>query len=383
MQRSNKGEEIFEYIEPGTDGNSVDLSNLQEQLIQKPWHNLHLNDSITSNSINPEDSFQAFNGKIFGIPSRSEYSIADSLDKRVESPLERFSRIKCELDQLKFDLDSAVQADDNGAPSIWSLLQRETNSLVESTRLLEKHKGLEMIRKNITSSDRVLEQLVESVKTLSVKENPFHSDKKKELTLSSTLSPDDLSVLALEKRICTLETLLGIQSNILDSDIAIAKPFSPSFPLIDSISRIEQRVSMLDGSNLDALKVKANNLRIELEAIVKAKSSNLPLESRALEASQRVDDLIEKVGKVESVADSLPSLVVRLKTLENVHKSANSFNNRLVGLEEEVSILTADLKSNKDVLTALKDGMSENISIMQKNLKQMDLQVTTLERYKI
>jgi hypothetical protein len=39
----------------------------------------------------------------------------------------------------------------------------------------------------------------------------------------------------------------------------------------------------------------------------------------------------------------------------------------------------ADLKSNKDVLSALKEGMSENISIMQKNLRLMDLKVSALE----
>ena len=41
--------------------------------------------------------------------------------------------------------------------------------------------------------------------------------------------------------------------------------------------------------------------------------------------------------------------------------------------------IQADLKSNKDVLSALKEGMAENISIMQKNLRQMDLKVSALE----
>ena len=55
----------------------------------------------------------------------------------VESPLQRYSRLKMELEQLKFDLDGVVVAESQQSASIYSLLQHETNALVTATRALE------------------------------------------------------------------------------------------------------------------------------------------------------------------------------------------------------------------------------------------------------
>ena len=64
------------------------------------------------------------------------------------------------------------------ASSFWSVLQSETNSLVTSARALENHKALDLLKKNISSSEKVLDQLVASVKSISTKENPFKTDDK-------------------------------------------------------------------------------------------------------------------------------------------------------------------------------------------------------------
>ena len=63
---------------------------------------------------------------------------------------------------LKLDLESMSDpTKSNNDASFWSVLQAETNSLVSSAKLLENHKALEMLKKNISTSEKVLEQLVQ------------------------------------------------------------------------------------------------------------------------------------------------------------------------------------------------------------------------------
>jgi hypothetical protein len=64
------------------------------------------------------------------------------LNESIEPPLQRFSRLRSELEQLKFDLDGVVQAENHQSASIYSLLQSETNGLVASARAME---GLQYI----------------------------------------------------------------------------------------------------------------------------------------------------------------------------------------------------------------------------------------------
>lgn len=72
-------------------------------------------------------------------------------------------------------------------------------------------------------------------------ENPFEVEKSK----NRASAFGDLSIVSLEKRICVLETLLGISSNVLDLESSTGKPFSSSFPLIDCVAKMEQRLAMV------------------------------------------------------------------------------------------------------------------------------------------
>jgi hypothetical protein len=38
--------------------------------------------------------------------TRTEYVVPDSVEKRVETPIQKFSRLRMELDELRSDLDS-------------------------------------------------------------------------------------------------------------------------------------------------------------------------------------------------------------------------------------------------------------------------------------
>ena len=103
-----------------------------------------------------------------------------------------------------------------------------------------------------------------------------------------------------------------------------------SLPLADLVTRLEKQFSLLDPAALDNLRTKAAAAKVELESISRTKSSSQSAsETKMIEAVKKIDDLYDQVQKVQAVAEDLPALVLRLKTLENVHQHATTFAVRL------------------------------------------------------
>lgn len=373
MNQQEKREEIFETSGAPDSKENGNLAFYKDSLVEKPEHNKL--DALSTPHINPDAAFEVFNGKLFG-NSRYEYSIADAMERRAENPLQRFSRLRGELDALKSDLDGMVAAEKFDASSIWAVLQKETGKLVQQTRILEEHKGLALATPSATSTDRELQKLLDNInkKPLDGGFKAASGSSSSKEGSSSLSGRGDSDLLNLEKRIAGLESFLGHASNCADHHSSASGGSGNNnnqFPILDSLARLEHRVSMLDPENLEVLRARASALRAELESTTKSKGG-LTTEQKAIEAAKKVEDLFELVHKVESVAEDLPALVIRLKTLENIHLSASTFASRLATMEAEVKNVSGDLKSNKEVMISLKAGLAENISIMQQNVKMVD-----------
>jgi hypothetical protein len=359
MKQTAKGEEIFE-------SDAIVGENSRDAFIDALTYKTQTTDKecfITSN-INPEEAFQVFNGKVFEI-SRNEYSVADSVERRVESPLQRYSRLKSELDELKFDLDSMVVDDKSISTSVWSILQSETRKLIAHTSALENHKTLVDLRTNIGDET--------TIPTASIVVDGLLGDVTRGDSFPAVGS-GDREFLRLEQRIHQLETVLGYSQNLAESTAHAnnKQTLLSSYPLVETISRLEQRVSMVDTAHVESLRVKTATLKNDLDAVSKAKTTSSASELKAVEAARKVEDLLVGVRKMEAVAEDLPALVLRLKTLERIHLSAGTFTSRLSQMEEELRGAVGDLRSNKEVLSALKEGFVENVAVMQQNVAEME-----------
>jgi Dynamitin len=111
----------------------------------------------------------------------------------------------------------------------------------------------------------------------------------------------------------------------------------------------------MDGPTLDALKVKAAALKTELEGVSNTKTKTTTAsEMKIIDAVRKVDDLYEKINRIQAVAADLPALVLRLKTLEAVHQTSAGFSARLNELEALARGASEDMKSNSEVLGNLK-----------------------------
>jgi len=193
-------------------------------------------------------------------------------------------------------------------------------------------------------------------------------------------------LIALEKRLFYLETVLGSSSNVMDVESAASAggalgiSSSSGTPLVETLARLERRVALLDTVTLDAIRVKAGTLKTDLEAAAKANRGGSTSDARILEAAQRLDELNTKAQRIDSIASDIPALVLRLKTLEAVHSAAATFTQRLQEMEAGVKALGDDLRTNGEALTLMRSGLKDNLDVMQRNIEKVDARIASLPR---
>mmetsp|Transcript_37403 Transcript_37403/g.38087 ORF Transcript_37403/g.38087 Transcript_37403/m.38087 type:complete len:376 (+) Transcript_37403:119-1246(+) len=365
-------EEIFEYFGTGEEEKSdFPSTNTRES---KKDYGVQDNEGVDVGQINASEAFEVFQGKAFNIPNidskRVDYSVADKVEQRVESPLQRFTRLRAELTELHNDLNSMVKDDLPNDSNIWSTLLNETKQMQQNMYSLESHQCLQqsMTHNSVSKAVNNLQEISNKLQPTSTSTS-IETDK---LQPVSSAAMTDINLAKMEQRVYALELLLGSASNALDMEAVVGTtPKSAVFPLIQTITRLERRVSLLDKNALETIQNKAVSLRLELETISRDKNK-LTAEQKAMEAAKKVGDLYDKVQRIENVMDDLPVVLTRLKTLERLHQSAGSFAVRLSDLEGLAKDLDATSRGNDTVLTTLKETLSTNINLMTENMNQVD-----------
>jgi hypothetical protein len=117
---SAREEEIFEYNGDEGDADSTAEQGRRQLETVKGLLKATLSganqQSIMTSSIVPEESFAVFNGKLF-FPQQREFA-ANFEHKALESPLQRFARLRTELSELQSELQSVVEVSTINKPLI-------------------------------------------------------------------------------------------------------------------------------------------------------------------------------------------------------------------------------------------------------------------------
>ena len=106
-------EEVFEWNNDGDHdpGNSINnttnIDSFREAYRAKVDPNDTQDGVITTTTVSPAEAFEVFRGKVFF--TRNEYTLSDSIEQRVETPMQRFTRLRIELEELQSDLSSLAQ----------------------------------------------------------------------------------------------------------------------------------------------------------------------------------------------------------------------------------------------------------------------------------
>jgi hypothetical protein len=394
MEYRGKGEE--EIFEAEGEPQVLQSSNLTE---------------ITRNSIAPETEVAISNEPLEMLESFKQFQktggkldqwvTADRIEinKGLESPWEKFLRLQCELKSLQQDLSVMSSMEQNGKASLWAYLQSETERVLRESGELEGNPVWEVVKGASSGhvEKTILAELITEVQALST-------------TPSSTVAPlakqlVPREIVALEERLHRLESLVGHQSNLADlqtgvypESIVHQASVGSSVPLIKVAQHLEERIALLDTKTLDTIKAKAKLLRSDLEALTAGNTSNATAattaasamaaagkaaaaanEIKIFEAAKKIETFSERVKQVESIAEDLPIIVARMKTLEQVHWNATTAMNRLEELETQAKDIDAILQSNREVLTTMKQGLEENLTEFQKGVQQIESRFAALK----
>ena len=102
-----------------------------------------------------------------------------------------------------------------------------------------------------------------------------------------------------------------------------------TLPLVETVARLEKRLALVDSNTLEQIRQKASKLKEELERVVRTRQG-MQLDSAMFNAIEKVDVLSMSLSKVEPIAEELPTVILRLKTLEKVHQQRFAKNKYLL-----------------------------------------------------
>jgi hypothetical protein len=310
--------------------------------------------AIQRDPLCPASSFLAFHKAQNFTDSVDIYSLASGNELKMESPIQRFQRLRSELAQLKDDLDVLSERDPQ---SIWTALQTETGKLLNQHKELETHKawtGRPSLESVLTTTSA--SSTSSSISTPSVKTEELRS---------------------LEARLQSLESALGVHSNIQ----ALTQNESTALPALPLLQRLERKLNLLDAPALEALRSKANLLKWELEAMSggsKTKAQSQETQVKLLEAVRKLEGMGNQLQRVQGVADDLPTLVLRLKTLETLHWTAASTQTRLSAIEAGLSGATQMLEENGRLLSEMKEGLKSNLDTLHQNVLVVEQKLSAM-----
>lgn len=312
-------------------------------------------EGIVMNHLDPLQAFRSFHGSQLKPPGADVYSVAAGSEKRVESVYQRFQRLKSELADLTGELEEMKRFDDQ---ALWTVLLKDSVELSQQAQALDSHEGW-------TQATGIISQKFSQLET--------RLEPNVSAVAAPLIHPKQLS--SLENRVRRLECLLGQQMSGSSSALSTG---ADTFPIVQAIQRLEQKLFLCDSQSIENVRTKANLLKWELESLCGKKKNEAGMEAKLLEALRKMEDMSGQLTKVQTHADDLPAIVLRLKTLEGVHWSAATAQERLEVLESDVRKLSLEAKDSSSLLSEVKEGMKSNLEIIQKNIDYVEGKIAHL-----
>eukprot|EP00904_Undaria_pinnatifida_P010902 jgi/Undpi1/6942/HiC_scaffold_21.g09416.m1 len=341
-----------------------------------------------------------------------------------ESPMQRLVRLREETAMLAKDLEEmskGLQEDggggDAGGYALWSAMAKETDSLTRQLALLSadpkfKHivssgteraaEGQGALHQRLSDGViRALESLREdggaegeeatAVATKSsdadvngsgsVTYELFLKEASEARRLFSKGGRLGESIPGVEARIAALEKALGGGDGGAKGAGGVFGEGGESRPVVDTVSALENRVSLLEPGRIDTLRQKAQLARAELDGLAKLRMTAAAAGGAAGGATsstggaarqKKIEGAFATLQAWQGIAAGLPALVDRLRALETLHLASASFAQRLDQVEGCQTELVSVLKNTNEGLDATRESSVENVAIVNENVKALD-----------
>ncbi|GLD99679.1 hypothetical protein PINS_up008405 [Pythium insidiosum] len=387
------------------------------------------NMELDEGTMAPNQAFEVFMGKVYKpaalLPSQTELQAPGAAvvasagaaskstgARELESPLQRYTRLVMEVKELENDLSllsaNAAAAKQNNVvvdaaqDAEFSDIMQGLATLQLSLASMEKNTAYQPFLQApgaplsaaqadaVTAIQRDLTakffQQIDSLKRQQqgrTTVDPTGAPIVYEIYSNGELHPVDRDaksrVLALESRLAALEKVIGAKNPRELHIDGIQSSAAPNADLISVVEEMEKRVGMLNEKNLDAVKTRTTALVHELTLLQKLKES--PGVHGALNAQadrEKLQQIYEKMLRVDDVAASVPALIDRLATLKSLHDDSLDLTERTRRMEQSQTRLHELLESDATLLENMEKSLEENVAVFQRNIQALDERMTRL-----
>ena len=382
---------------PGVIAESVDVyetSDLPEADQHMIGNSDDASDSIETLRISADEAFDRFKGAYIDSGSvdysdklrntrRKGYSMVWSGEvtkEEEETLVKKYKRLNCEVRELLDEIKSAKAEHDSGVADL--TLENMTVQLgIMHKQLLELRLesvlGEEVMHTmtdpQAAARKKLLSQLEElksggenKVKNVD-KNSPSYS-----LFIKQSIATleEGAMLSSLSSRLAVLEAAVGFSAD----QMSILTMETGKKNMSQAVQVISAKTTLMDPNKLDHIEGRLGALQQKLGHLQESQSS---LDSDSV---AKLEQMMSTVGRSKPLYASLPDVLVRMESLQNLHQKAADFSRGLVELETVQAQLAVQMGNNLTMLTNTKEKFSKNLENINQNFASL---FDRIERLKI
>ncbi|UJR35281.1 hypothetical protein I4U23_028044 [Adineta vaga] len=331
-------------------------------------------EAVNQFDINTKEAHDAFNGKYLngkvanfsdnaskarGYVQHGIYQ--NHAEHEPETPIERYKRLMCELQELEEEFNQTTKEDLNKEES------ENLNALVKHIQQLQEHTS-KVYSAKFLLNERDTSSLLTKLAASKQEAKQTNGGQKTSDTFKLYINPataatvgssstSALQLSDLEQKVSKLENLIGLND----------QQSIESKTLLNSLEQLTTRVNLLDGTNIDHIDMKLTNVLTRLNTINEKKTTvdEQDKQSKAVE-------LFDMMSRWETMAANLPIIQQRLIALNELHQQAFQFSTALSHYEAEQQALKTSLDTNDQLLKQLKTTFDSNLDSLKSQLNNID-----------
>ncbi|KAJ5071364.1 dynactin subunit [Anaeramoeba ignava] len=295
---------------------------------------------------------------------QTEFEIISEKQKKFESPLQRYQRLQFEVSEFLSELEEIKKINENKQ----NISTVELSSLLQNFQKQFNHYNVETFSSPINSVSH-LKSEIEQFKEEKTKKQP-------EKTISYELKAPNFSksnknsekFVEFEKRIAQLENEVGINKVKLN-----VKQES----LVSTVLRMKDLIKIGKTQNIIEIEKRIESLNERLDLFEKHQVS----QKQEIHNSN-ISEMEEMCERWEIIINQLPLIILRLKALKICEEERISLKNRLEELKEKQSQIENLLSKHNIQLKEFTQKFTQNIKIIEENIRKLDSSIASLTRKK-
>lgn len=309
-----------------------------------------------------------------------------------ESPIEKYRRIKCEMDELMneiVDINTSAAVSKNVEENYQAIAAAVSSAQkVLASLKLENVLGTEAVS---SASDNEIKRLIAKV------EDFRKNDVIKIPAGTSTNRNRNQNQIEQTRRMAEVEARLYSVEQIVNSQQPdklnrLTSLLDTNGPLLDTVQKISTKAALLQPTQLDQIEARISALNFKLD-LINDKTSFLSGKNGAND--EKVVALYDVAKKIEPISKLLPDVLHRMQALESLHKhgeflfvcmllthqlillkifilSANNFSKTITELESTQSALVMTLNGNKALLQNLQETFALNLENINQDVGKLE-----------